>query len=994
MHSGHGNTRFQCPIEPNTNLPIALVKLPCKQSSCETRSSANHIPCSACSTCHSSIVSFSVADETNQNITAAQKELLLWHWRLGHLGFVHLQQIMRPRPTLESSGDAYQQNHPIPPCIIPRIDSTKTCKPPLCSSCEIARAKRRSCDSTVHHRLKEYVLKTDHLTPGTMVSVDQYESSVGGRLPDTRGQERFGVKYMGGTIFCDHASGYIQCFHQVSLRATDTVISKQKFERIAKGCGVQILSYHGDNGVFGSNEFRQALIESDQFLNFSGVGAHHQNGVAERAIRTVTEKARAMMQHVSTHWPDGFEISLWPFALHHACWLHNHTPSHSFGFSPIELFCQTKSACHHLQRARTWGSPTYVLDSKLQDGKKIPKWAPKARRGQFLGYSPDHSSSVGLIRNLQTGSISPQFHVVFDELFSTVLGTQDDDPVWIELFHNEQEYYGPDDDEADDLQHFPDLDHGWLPAHEQCLDNTERLFQMPNMQTHTSADQDNSPSFTSQRNQEDTMPFEPSHPIAHNQDQDAQPDNEPPDISTPAELPTVGTSLERRLRTRQPNSKFFGNDWVNSSSSSHQSGHLFQTPLSRTLVGIHQPDRLQEDQIFDNLDWDTRFHGEYTGLQDINDLHTDPATGKVEWQHPFSMGVKASNADTPMLREIHKLSPAESNAWYDSMDVEIAALRAKNTMIEINRSDVPADQQIIKSTWAFRRKRRPNGDIYKLKSRFVVQGGLQILTPTEQTYSPVVDWSTVRLLSILATAQHLHSITIDFTSAFVQSTLPAPIYLELPPGYSVPGEDRVFKVFKSLYGDIRAAKLWYQYLCDALVKKLGFHRSSIDPCLFIRHGLIFAFYVDDGIILSARQADSLAFVQELRQAGFDLGIEADYAGYLGVEIAPQADGTLLLSQSGLIQRILNDLSLTDATTVKATPAHEILSHHANSPLLTNPSSSINLSWENFSISPPTLALTYHLPITSVLASPFIPKFHMALLSNELVAISWVPKTKG
>jgi hypothetical protein len=28
-----------------------------------------------------------VADETNQNLTAAQKELLLWHWRLGHIHF-------------------------------------------------------------------------------------------------------------------------------------------------------------------------------------------------------------------------------------------------------------------------------------------------------------------------------------------------------------------------------------------------------------------------------------------------------------------------------------------------------------------------------------------------------------------------------------------------------------------------------------------------------------------------------------------------------------------------------------------------------------------------------------------------------------------------------------------------------------------------------------------------------------------------------------------
>lgn len=32
-------------------------------------------------------VKLSVADEMNQNLTKAQKELLLWHWKLGHAGF-------------------------------------------------------------------------------------------------------------------------------------------------------------------------------------------------------------------------------------------------------------------------------------------------------------------------------------------------------------------------------------------------------------------------------------------------------------------------------------------------------------------------------------------------------------------------------------------------------------------------------------------------------------------------------------------------------------------------------------------------------------------------------------------------------------------------------------------------------------------------------------------------------------------------------------------
>ena len=37
-----------------------------------------------------------------------------------------------------------------------------------------------------------------------------------------------------------------------------------------------------------------------------------------------------------------------------------------------------------------------------------------------MGWSPMHASSVALVRNLMTGHLSPQFHVVFDPWFETV----------------------------------------------------------------------------------------------------------------------------------------------------------------------------------------------------------------------------------------------------------------------------------------------------------------------------------------------------------------------------------------------------------------------------------------------------------------------------------------------------------------------------------------------------------------------------------------------
>jgi hypothetical protein len=112
---------------------------------------------------------------------------------------------------------------------------------------------------------------------------------------------------------------------------------------------------------------------------------------------------------------------------------------------------------------------------------------------------------------------------------------------------------------------------------------------------------------------------------------------------------------------------------------------------------------------------------------------------------------------------------------------------------------------------------------------------------------------------------------------------------------------------------------------------MGFIKSDIDSCLYLRDGLVFVFYVDDGIIISSDDSKVQQFIDELRKFNFDLSIEADYAGYSGVDIIAQPDGTLLMAQSGLIERILIDLGLTDSTSTKATPAAEILGPFKSSP---------------------------------------------------------------
>ena len=42
------------------------------------------------------------------------------------------------------------------------------------------------------------------------------------------------------------------------------------------------------------------------------------------------------------------------------------------------------------------------------------------KRGKFLGFSNRHSTTVGLIRNINTGTVSPQYRVIYDDLHQTV----------------------------------------------------------------------------------------------------------------------------------------------------------------------------------------------------------------------------------------------------------------------------------------------------------------------------------------------------------------------------------------------------------------------------------------------------------------------------------------------------------------------------------------------------------------------------------------------
>ena len=81
-----------------------------------------------------------------------------------------------------------------------------------------------------------------------------------------------------------------------------------------------------------------------------------------------------------------------------------------------------------------------------------------------MGFIKMQSTQVVLVLNLLTSSISPQFHVVFDDMFSTVTSSTAVDPeVWIRLVTSRNSIIQVMLDQEDD----PELDDEWLTADEQ-----------------------------------------------------------------------------------------------------------------------------------------------------------------------------------------------------------------------------------------------------------------------------------------------------------------------------------------------------------------------------------------------------------------------------------------------------------------------------------------------------------------------------------------------
>jgi hypothetical protein len=195
----------------------------------------------------------------NENISLVQKELLKWHWKLG-IGMYHIQEMLREHHYEDPDG----RTTILPAIIQPKNPSARNCIVPPCQSCLLAREKKRSLNVSRTQLLedREGAITRDQYKVGDFVSTDQFICKTPGCLPTGYGQESQDLRFKGGTIYNDAASGLIWVENQVSLGANEMVMGKARFEQwLWDQCVFEVKHNHGDNGISSADKYRHDCDE-------------------------------------------------------------------------------------------------------------------------------------------------------------------------------------------------------------------------------------------------------------------------------------------------------------------------------------------------------------------------------------------------------------------------------------------------------------------------------------------------------------------------------------------------------------------------------------------------------------------------------------------------------------------------------------------------------------------------------------------------------------
>ena len=369
----------------------------------------------------------------------------------------------------------------------------------------------------------------------------------------------------------------------------------------------------------------------------------------------------------------------------------------------------------------------------------------------------------------------------------------------------------------------------------------------------------------------------------------SSPPSSPSPSPSPSPIQSPPSGLRRSGRTRTQNSP------LNIQNTSSKTYGL--TAAVKSLIDF-------TSGLLDCYDDAFSFHAAFQGYNTTPPSnHLAKTTANL--QTVFAASKSKSDPDTFTWDEVMQLP--DKDLWLEAAKKEISELVDKRQTWIIVPKDEAASSKPLPTTWVFRLKRKPDGTPKKRKARLCVRGDLQ--EGLSDVFAPVCEFSTVRLFIDLIILLKWYSAAIDFANAFCQTHYPDlldPVYLHPPRGFYHDVRGTSFlKLTKSMYGLRDAPRLWFENLFKYLLSpELGFTQSSHDKCLLFRSDMIVIVYVDDMGVAAEREELIDDLIKHLQGKGLDLQREGTFEDYLGMRFTKMPNGSIHMTQSGLIKKII------------------------------------------------------------------------------------------
>jgi hypothetical protein len=235
---------------------------------------------------------------------------------------------------------------------------------------------------------------------------------------------------------------------------------------------------------------------------------------------------------------------------------------------------------------------------------------------------------------------------------------------------------------------------------------------------------------------------------------------------------------------------------------------------------------------------------------------------------------------------------SENTLWADATKKELDSINSHEVFRLATKEDDLREYKRIPYQMIFDVKH----DLRR-KARLVA-GGHMTNPPVEDVYSGVVGMNTVRLAFAVGAMQGLDVCAADISTAFLYGKTKEKLYIVAGPEFGPELEGKRLIVQGNWYG-LRSAAATYHQVASAVLRKIGFRPTKVDPDLWMRkkgdHYEYLAIYVDDLLAWGKKPLDIIKEVQasfKLQGIGFP-----DY--YLGADVNPiqekdlQEDGCVL-----------------------------------------------------------------------------------------------------